>query len=154
MKKEYHFLLIDFPAALKGLKENGLAEWGEMTAIQMLEHLRKGFELSLSNEKFVVKTPAEHLPKMKDFIQSDKALRPGAAKPYSYDTMPDLELDFNEMKVELMRSMIKMLTHFENFPDHSSIHPSFGELNVQEWLRLHSKHLQHHLRQFTLVEAE
>jgi hypothetical protein len=153
MKKEYHFLLIDFPAALKGLKENGLAEWGEMTAIQMLEHLRKGFELSLSNEKFVVKTPAEHLPKMKDFIQSDKALRPGAAKPYSYDTMPDLELDFNEMKVELMRSMIKMLTHFENFPDHSSIHPSFGELNVQEWLRLHSKHLQHHLRQFTLVEA-
>ncbi|PTM04458.1 MAG: hypothetical protein DA405_07180 [Bacteroidetes bacterium] len=153
MKKEYHFLLIDFPAALKGLKENSLAEWGEMTAIQMLEHLRKGFELSLSKEKYIVKTPAEHLPKMKDFIQSDKALRPGAAKPYSYDTLADLELDFNEMKVELMRGMMKMLTHFENFPDHSSIHPSFGELNVQEWLRLHSKHLQHHLRQFTLIEA-
>jgi len=153
MKKEYHFLLIDFPAALKGLKENSLAEWGEMTAIQMLEHLRKGFELSLSKEKYIVKTPAEHLPKMKDFIQSDKALRPGAAKPYSYDTLADLELDFNEMKVELMRSMMKMLTHFENFSDHSSIHPSFGELNVQEWLRLHSKHLQHHLRQFTLIEA-
>lgn len=146
-------MLIDFPAALKGLKENSLAEWGEMTAIQMLEHLRKGFELSLSKEKYIVKTPAEHLPKMKDFIQSDKALRPGAAKPYSYDTLADLELDFNEMKVELMRGMMKMLTHFENFPDHSSIHPSFGELNVQEWLRLHSKHLQHHLRQFTLIEA-
>ena len=154
MKKEYHFLLIDFPAALKALKAKSPAAWGEMTAIQMLDHLRKGFELSLSKEKFTVKTPAEHLPKMKDFIQSDKALRPGAAKPYSYDTLPDLELDFDEMKVELMRGMIKMLTHFENVPDHSSIHPSFGELNVQEWLRLHSKHLHHHLLQFSLIEAE
>ena len=153
MKKENHFLLIDFPAAIKHLKPNSPAQWGEMSAIQMLEHLRKGFELSLSTERFEVKTPVEHLPKMKDFIQSDKPLRPLATKPYSYDTLPDLALNFDDMKVELMRSMVKMLAHFENEPSHRSIHPSFGELSVEEWMRLHTKHVEHHLLQFSLIEA-
>jgi oxepin-CoA hydrolase/3-oxo-5,6-dehydrosuberyl-CoA semialdehyde dehydrogenase len=53
-----------------------------------------------------------------------------------------------------MRSMVKALSHFEKNPKFSSTHPYFGELNVEEWLALHKKHLRHHLTQFGLVRGE
>ena len=30
-------------------------------------------------------------------------------------------------------------------------HPVFGELNYEEWVLLHYKHVKHHLRQFGLL---
>ena len=151
MKNKMSFFLIDFPAAIKLLNADTPAEWGEMQATEMLDHLRKGFELSISEEDFKITTPEKHLAKMKAFILSDKPMTAGATKPYSFDTVEALNLSFEDTKVELMRSMIKALSHFEKNPKFTSIHPYFGELNVEEWLALHKKHLQHHLNQFNLV---
>ena len=33
----------------------------------------------------------------------------------------------------------------------TSLHPVFGELNFEEWVLLHYKHVTHHLRQFGLL---
>ncbi len=152
MKNKLSFFLIDFPAAIKVLKPDTQPQWGEMKPREMLDHLRKGFELSISDQDFKISTPEKHLDKMKAFILSNKPMTAGASKPYSFDTLADLDLNFEDTKVELMRSMIKALSHFEKNPQFSSVHPYFGELNVEEWLALHTKHLSHHLRQFSLLQ--
>jgi len=154
MKNKLSFFLIDFPAAIKLLNVDTSPAWGEMNATEMIDHLRKGFELSIVDKAYDIITPAKHLPKMKSFILSDKPMTMGATKPYSFDTMEPLNLNFEDTKVELMRSMIKALSHFEKNPNFTSIHPYFGELNVEEWLALHKKHLRHHLAQFGLIDVE
>lgn len=154
MKNKLSFFLIDFPAAIKLLKADTPPQWGEMKATEMLDHLRKGFELSISDEAYKITTPEKHLATMKAFILSDKPMTKGAEKPYSFHTVEALNLSFEDTKVELMRSMIRALSHFEKNPNFSSIHPYFGELNVEEWLALHKKHLIHHLEQFGLEKSE
>jgi hypothetical protein len=33
----------------------------------------------------------------------------------------------------------------------TTLHPAFGELNFDEWVLLHYKHLHHHAKQFGLI---
>ncbi|MFI5186978.1 MAG: DUF1569 domain-containing protein [Chitinophagales bacterium] len=33
-------------------------------------------------------------------------------------------------------------------PGIKTLHPAFGELNFEEWVQLHHKHVKHHLKQF------
>jgi len=33
----------------------------------------------------------------------------------------------------------------------TTLHPVFGELNFEEWILLHYKHVTHHLKQFGLI---
>ncbi|HAD96857.1 MAG TPA: hypothetical protein DCG19_05585 [Cryomorphaceae bacterium] len=47
--------------------------------------------------------------------------------------------------------MVNMMVHFEKYPDHRAEHAYFGELNTQEWLQMHYKHIQHHFTQFGLT---
>ena len=40
---------------------------------------------------------------------------------------------------------------FTENPGKKTLHPAFGELNYEEWILLHYKHVTHHLRQFELM---
>jgi hydroxymethylglutaryl-CoA reductase len=40
---------------------------------------------------------------------------------------------------------------YSDEPGTTAVHPVFGELNFDEWVRLHYKHTTHHLRQFGLM---
>ncbi len=142
------FLLLDFPPALKKIKADSSAQFGEMNVFQMLDHLRKAFDLSIQDREVDLITPEDKIPLMQAFLASDKEMRPGASKPPVYDELADLDLDIDELKLELMKSMVRMLAHFDKHPDFKSMHPNFGEINVEQWLQLHHKHIRHHLRQF------
>ncbi len=145
------FFMMDVPVMLKKLKGDENPEWGSMTVTDMLDHLRKGIDLSLLQLETRVVTPPELLPRYRDFLMSEKPFKPGAPKPAEFDKIQALEGDVEKLKVNLMKSLVSMMVHFEKHPDHTAVHANFGELNAEEWMHLHRKHILHHFTQFRLT---
>lgn len=152
MKELQSFLLLDFPAMLKKLNMDAERKFGSMNPIEMLDHLRKGFILSHSRKKVKIIAPPEHVAKAQAFLASDKQFRPGAKMPEVYHEIEDQQEELNEMKLRVLQEMVAMLSDFDKNPDLMQAHPNFGELNVEQWLMLHRKHVSHHMRQFSLID--
>jgi hypothetical protein len=53
-----------------------------------------------------------------------------------------------EATEKLTESVNNFFTFFGSNPNSKTIHPVFGPLNFDEWVMLHYKHVNHHLRQF------
>jgi oxepin-CoA hydrolase/3-oxo-5,6-dehydrosuberyl-CoA semialdehyde dehydrogenase len=146
------FFMKQVPDMLKGLTPESKGLWGSLSASEMLDHLRRGLDLSISDTIEVkVLTPSEHIPKYKAFLMSDKPFRKDAGKPQEYELTEAFEGDLNDLKVNLMKSVVRMQVYMENNPDHQKNHPDFGPLSGTEWLHLHKKHFIHHFTQFQLI---
>lgn len=145
------YFTVYVPEILNKLEEDKSPEWGSMTALEMLEHLRVAVEMCLDDSPRNITTPEEKLEAFRRFLISDKPLIQNAPKPVEFDTYPKKNGDIKRRKLELMKALVKMLSLFEKDPDFSSIHPIFGRLNVEEWIQMHRKHFNHHFTQFGLV---
>ncbi len=151
--KDYHrFFSRDVPAMLSELQTDAKAQWGSMPVMEMPDHLRKGIVMSLEDRALEITTPEEHLPAYRRFLMSDKLFKKGSPMPEFYNSIKPYGGNLTELKAELMKTVKEMLDFFENNPGHTAVHPSFGRLNVTEWLQLHYKHFLHHFTQFGLVE--
>lgn len=136
------------------LSADAMGKWGKMNAQQTVEHLAAFFHVSAGLIKFDLVTPVEHLPKYKAFLLSDKEFRENTKAPATVIGEEALPLQYATMEAALER-LAASITAFENyFKDDelkTSLHPVFGELNFEEWVLLHYKHVMHHARQFGLV---
>jgi hypothetical protein len=56
---------------------------------------------------------------------------------------------------EALENLEESIKAFENYfkedVSKTSLHPVFGELNFEEWVLLHYKHVRHHLKQFGMM---
>lgn len=146
------FFMKEVPAMLKKLEADAQPEWGSMSAPEMLDHLRRGVELSLRNDIPVeITTPEDKIPAFQNFLKGDRLFKKEAPKPKEFALMEPYEGDFEALKVNLMKSLVKMQVHFENNPEHISSHRDFGELGTELWLYLHRKHVLHHFTQFGIT---
>ena len=126
-------------------------EWGTMNAEQMVEHLIAGVSISMEDAPRKITTPEDKLPVFKKFLMSDRPFGKDLPKPKEFDDYPAKNGDIDGKKAELLKRIEEMLQYFEKHPQHSSIHSSFGRLNVEEWKHLHKKHFTHHFLQFGLL---
>jgi oxepin-CoA hydrolase/3-oxo-5,6-dehydrosuberyl-CoA semialdehyde dehydrogenase len=145
------FLKQDLFTHLKKLKADTVPEWGSMNAWEMVDHLRRGVLMSVSLEREEILSPPEQLPALKRFLMSDKPFPPNRKKPAAYDNKPAFDGDLEEAKEALSKEIENMLAFYEQNPNFTAVHPSFGELTTAEWLHLHKKHFTHHLTQFNLM---
>ncbi len=123
------------------------ALWGKMRVEQMLWHCQKPFEIASGALRPKVSPLIKFL-----FGKSAKKDMTGP-KPIKKN-LPT----FNEAKA--IQSAVfeqekkNLITAIENFQQKGvdgltkKPHPFFGEMSVQEWNALLSKHLDHHLKQF------
>lgn len=152
-EEKISFLKNDFMSLIKKLKGDEAAKWGKMNAQQMIEHTSAFFKVSTQRIQFPLTTPVEHLSKYKEFLLSDRQFRENTKAP----VLPEepLPLHYNTMQ-EAMEALKKSIGDFFEFfkdnPAKTTLHPAFGELNFEEWVQLHHKHVTHHLRQFGLLE--
>ena len=133
------------------------AVWGKMNAQQMIEHLADFYDVSTGKIETVLYTPEEHLPKYREFLMSEKMFRENTTAPEQLLGEEPLAMrlpGLNEAKERLAISVNEFNRYFENDPMRETLHPVFGMLNYDEWVRLHYKHVIHHLRQFSLIPAE
>lgn len=138
--------------SLENLKTDSKAEWGTMTAKQMLIHLKQSSKMMhLENTKLLIKE--KYIEKSIAFLYTDKPISRGIEIPkdIGYNFEDDITKNIEQLKKELINSTNTILIFLTNKTDFKAIHPFFGELNSEQWLLFQKKHFTHHLSQFNLL---
>jgi len=148
-QSKLEFLQTEYIPLVKKIDPSVSSRWGKMNAQQMVEHVAVFFKVSTNKLQFPLTTPAEHLPKYKEFLMSEKEFRENTRAP----VLPDepLPLQYSNMTdafAELEKEVNDFFIYFADDQQKKTLHPAFGELNFEEWVQLHHKHVKHHLKQF------
>jgi hypothetical protein len=153
MSTDKNFIDKEFPLLLKKLTPNTTARWGLMNPQQMVEHLTDYVRVATGKNPVALITSEEHLPAYKRFLESDKQFRPGTKNPLNTgDPNPVRMKDLQSAIDEYLSEMKEFYSVFEKQPGLKTIHPAFGHLDANDWLRMQYKHLTHHAKQFGLIE--
>ncbi len=146
------FIKNDFVTKLKSLNPDTVGKWGKMNAQQMVEHVAGFFKVSTNQIQFPLVTPEEHLPKFKAFLLSDKEFRENTKAPVlPEEPLPVAHNSLQEAIEELEEQINLFVEKFSSGEIGLSQHPVFGDLNFEEWVLLHYKHVMHHAKQFGLM---
>ena len=147
-----NFIKNDFTSMAAGLKTEAAGKWGKMNAQQMAEHVADFFKISTGKIKMPFVSSPEHLEKLKAFLYSDKEFRENTKAPVlPEEPFPVRHAVMQESVDELKNEIDNFIAAFESQPGLITQHPVFGDLNFDEWVMLHYKHVRHHAKQFGLV---
>ena len=145
------FITKSFVPEVEGLSAEAMGKWGKMNAQQMAEHLTTIFNNSSGKMVLPILSPPEHLEKLMAFLYSDKEFRENTKAPeaiFPTEPLPVVNSTMAESVAALQQSVNDFTAYFSANPGAKTTHPVFGELNYEEWVLLHYKHVTHHLRQF------
>lgn len=136
---------------LENLTPETEALWGSMSAQRMVEHLSDSLKMAVGQTVFPLEVPEDRIPRMKEFLLSDKVMAKNSEVPFAKKDQElrcaDLELAIDE----LAENWVEFEEYFSEDEQRRTLHPYYGNLNFDEWNRLHAKHFTHHLQQFGLV---
>jgi oxepin-CoA hydrolase/3-oxo-5,6-dehydrosuberyl-CoA semialdehyde dehydrogenase len=152
--KKLLFITDEFPKLLHAVTAGAMGKWGKMNARQMTEHVADIFKVSSGKLHYSMQIPVELLPKYREFMLSDKEFRENTKAPETVipaEPIPARNHSMEEAVTELQIDINGFLDHFKENPGGKTLHPVFGELNFDEWVQLHHKHLVHHAKQFGLI---
>jgi predicted transcriptional regulator len=127
--------------------------WGTMTAQRMVEHLTDTLRIATGKNPQQLAIPEEKLPSMLRFLESDKEMAPNIAVDFA---TPDMKERNEELELAIDEFVDEWLAFEELFSEqanHTAIHPFYGPLNGEQWMRLSQKHHTHHFKQFGLIKS-
>jgi hypothetical protein len=138
---------------LQALRPESQRRWGRMTPQQMVCHLADGYRLYMK-EKEAATEPAWAIQRK---VMKWVALQVPVPWPHGFKTMPELEQNGGSGTpprefagdLQLLRDLTERFAKLPRdfaFP----LHPFFGAMRYDEWMRLAYLHADHHLRQFGL----
>lgn len=133
------------------LKADQMPLWGTMKAQRMIEHLSDTLKIAVGEVVYPLEMPEDKLESMVAFIKSDKPMARNSKVCFAPDNAP---LRHEEMELaidEYVERWIDLEAYYSINPKLTNSHPYYGPLNSEQWNRLHSKHLTHHLEQFGLI---
>ena len=139
-------------AVLNGLTPSQKPLWGKMNAQEMVEHLSDMLMMSRGTGNFTIDVDAETIARRQQFLLSDKEMAKNIAVPFTKEL---IELRNNELELavdEFTDEWMNFTEYYENNPSASVIHPYYGDLDFNLWLKMHDKHFMHHFKQFGLIE--
>jgi hypothetical protein len=136
---------------LDKLDPNTKPLWGNMSAQRMIEHLSDSIRVSSGKDVFPMEIPEDRIERMLAFLDSDKPMAKNIAVSFA-PADADLRNEEIELAIdEFLLEWIDFENHFAEDPERTEVHPYYGPLNYEQWLRLHSKHFTHHFEQFSLI---
>jgi hypothetical protein len=148
------FLRSTFSDTLRQADPATPREWGKMDLQQMVEHMSDSFRMANGKDLQTCVTPAEHIEKMQAFLMSDKPFRPNTPNAQMPDTpLPHRNATYAAAIDEMQAEINDFFTVFEQEPARIITNPFFGDLNFAMWQQLLTKHCEHHLRQFNLLNT-
>jgi hypothetical protein len=127
--------------------------WGSMSAQRMVEHLSDVLRGSNGKVKMELLLPEEKLESMQRFLLSDKPMNRNIEVPFAKKDEPLRHEEIELAVDEFVDEWLDFESHFET-EGQEEMHPFYGSLNKEQWLRLHSKHFTHHFVQFGLLSEE
>jgi hypothetical protein len=97
----------------------------------------------------LIVTPPENLPRMQNFLMSNRPFRENTLNPLlPKDPAPVIFPGVEEALHELQKEIGHFFAVFEANEDLSTRNPIFGDLNFDMNVQFLYKHSSHHLRQF------
>ena len=147
-----NFIQKDFLTLVSKLNSTDSGRWGLMNAQQMVEHVGDFFKVSTGKINFPLVTATEHLPKYKEFLMSDKEFKENTKAPVlPAEPFAIRNASMKDALLELQKDIDDFFVFFKTDKTIKTLHPAFGELNFEEWIQLHYKHILHHAKQFSLI---
>lgn len=131
---------------IQNLSPESKALWGKMTVVQMLSHCQAPIDFAFGKAPMKVNFIMQILGKMLKgkVLNSNEFKKNSPTAPafirtgtYNFEEVKNGLIDRINTFSELGQSAIK-----------TTKHPFFGEMNYDEWSKLHTMHLDHHLKQF------
>ena len=139
-------------STLSRLSNSNKPLWGKMNAQEMVEHLSDMLMMARGTGNFTIDVDAETIARRQQFLLSDKEMAKNIAVPFTKELI-ELRNDELELAVdEFTDEWLNFIELYENNPDASVVHPYYGALDFNLWLKMHDKHFMHHFKQFGLIE--
>jgi hypothetical protein len=149
MNTKLYFLLNEYPLLLRKIDPSTKGHWGKMNVQQMIEHMIDSVREANGKLQRTLVTPEDRVPKMKEFLMSEKEFRPETKNALMGDEpVPVSKSSVTEAINELEIELRDFVNRFKNDNESRITNPFFGELNFEEWIQLLHKHAIHHLKQF------
>jgi hypothetical protein len=150
MEHKISFLKNELTGHLENIPADRVPAWGKMNPQQMVEHLsRDAFRVASGKVTFPLMTPEEHIPKMQEFLRSDKQFKENTVnKLLATEPVPVVHQNMSEALTELRAEIDYFFETFQQEPGKKVVNPSFGEMDFELQVLLLHKHALHHLRQF------
>jgi hypothetical protein len=139
---------------LNRLSPEAQPKWGNMSAQRMVEHLTDSLRIATGKNPQKLEIPEDRIGRMQLFLESDKPLMQNIAVPFATPEMND-QLRNEELELavdEFVEEWLYFEELFESEPGKTAVHPYYGALNYEQWLRLSEKHHTHHFTQFGLID--
>lgn len=130
-------------------------QWGRMSAQRMVEHLTDTLRIATGKNPQELLIPEEKIERMVAFLYADKPMARNIDVPFATPEMND-QLRNEELELaidEFVEEWLHLEELFGNDPERTSVHPFYGPLNYEQWMRLSQKHHTHHFEQFNLLKA-
>ncbi len=144
------FLKNHYMPAIRSIAADQKPMWGLMDTQNMVEHMADAFRNA--NGKIVytgILTQEERIPKMQEFIMSDKEFKENTKNLLLPDQpLPHRHGNLDDALAELNTEVNDFLQLFDRQPELIIRNPFFGDLDFEHWKALLVKHALHHLRQF------
>ncbi|TBX69990.1 DUF1569 domain-containing protein [Flavobacterium silvisoli] len=122
------------------------ALWGKMTVDQMLSHCQAPLDFTFGHTpmkaNFIMRLFGKML-KGKVFNSNEFKKNSPTAPAF----IRTAHYDFDQTKNELIQK-IEVFSNLGKDAIKTTNHPFFGELTYDEWSKMHTMHLDHHLKQF------
>lgn len=151
LDQKAQFLRSEYTKALATLDARTAPSWGKMNVQQMIEHMGDYLRIASGKTPVSVVTPAENLPRMQGFLESEKPFRENTPNALLPDTPAPVKHATKEDAIaELQREIDHFFAAHEAESTRITPNPFFGDLNFQQQVQLLHKHATHHLRQFGL----
>lgn len=149
-EKKAYFLRNDLLRLLTQIDPATKGNWGKMNVAQMVEHMSDAFRQANGKLKYdQTVTKEEYIPKMQDFIMSDKPFKANTVNSMlPEEPAPAKHQDINDAYIELSEEISAFFDVFDKDPDMRVLNPIFGKLSYEQWVHLLYKHSLHHLKQF------
>jgi hypothetical protein len=107
--------------------------------------------MAVGKNTFPLEIPEDRIPRMKEFLLSDKPMAKNIEVPFAKkdEVLRNENLDLSID--ELAENWIEFEDYYSENEGNENLHPYYGMLNYEQWLRLHAKHFTHHFEQFDLL---
>jgi hydroxymethylglutaryl-CoA reductase len=150
------YLYDEFPVLLKNVESSMPAKWGSMNAHQMIEHLALVFSIANGRMTATPNAEPERLAYRKmRFFEKDTPFPKGFRVDFiPEEPTPTMFPTIEQSKEFLMVQLMRFMDYHEEHEGLTPVHPVFGPLNYEEWIRFQVRHVKHHLGQFGVVPEE
>lgn len=128
------------------LTEESKPLWGKMTVTEMLAHCQCPMDVAFGKLELKANFAIRILGKLlKNKIINSTEFKKNS--PTAKEFIVKGNLDFSKEKEGLIERINIFSLEKENAIK-NKVHPFFGKMSIEEWSKLQTMHLDHHLKQF------